>query len=178
MMQITSVQHLASPFFKGGLRGFKLLICNPLSPPSKEGGSKKRAINGCTLTSAAAKQKGFTLLEVLIAITLTALVLGNLFALQSQSKRLSFKAQTNLHKNINQRAFLNAAWISDRPSDTYLDELSQQSDYSVDKPVALKKPDLETQPLNFSLESFAVVNQQQEMIFTSVRFIASDVARK
>ena len=27
-----------SPFFKGGLRGFKLLIFNPLSPPSKEGG--------------------------------------------------------------------------------------------------------------------------------------------
>ena len=125
----------------------------------------------------AAKQQGFTLLEVLIAITLTALVLGSLFALQSQSKRLSYKAQMNLHKNINQRAYFNAAWISDRRLDSYMDELSQHSDYSVDHKSALKKPETQVKPINFSLESFAIVNQKNEVLLTSVRFQESNVSR-
>jgi len=77
------------------------------------------------------KNQGFTLLEVLVSITLTALVLGNLFALQSQSKRLSFKAQSSLARTINQRAYFNAAWISNRERDSYMDELSDLN-YSVD----------------------------------------------
>ncbi len=128
-------------------------------------------------TARTGKQQGFTLLEVLIAITLTALVLGNLFALQSQSKRLSFKAQMNLQKNINQRAYFNAAWLSSRQLDSYMDELSQDSDYSVDNTSALKKPETQSQPLNFSLESFTIVNQKNEVILTSVRFKESKVSR-
>ena len=125
----------------------------------------------------AAKQRGFTLLEVLIAITLTALVLGNLFALQSQSKRLSYKAQVNLQKNINQRAYFNAAWINDRQLDSYMDELSRHSDYSVNNKSALKKPETQVKPLNFSLESFAIVNQKNEVLLNSVRFKESNVSR-
>jgi len=34
------IQTSTSPFFKGGLKGVKQLVSNPLSPPSKEGGSE------------------------------------------------------------------------------------------------------------------------------------------
>lgn len=125
----------------------------------------------------AGKQQGFTLLEVLVAVTLTALVLGNLFALQSQSKRLSYKAQMNLQKNIKQRAYFNAAWISTSRLDSYMDKLSRNSDYSVDNKSALKKPETQVKPVNFSLESFAIVNQENEVILTSVRIKESNVLR-
>lgn len=124
------------------------------------------------------KNQGFTLLEVLISITLTALVLGNLFALQSQSKRLSFKAQSNLQKNINQRAYLNAAWISNRQLDSYMEELSRSAHYSVDKRVEVKKPETQTKPLKFALESFDIVNQHDEVILSSVRLKETGVSRK
>lgn len=124
------------------------------------------------------KQSGFTLLEVLISITLTALVLGNLFALQSQSKRLNFKAQTNLQKNINQRAYLNAVWINNLQLDSYMDELSQLTKYSVDNSKALKKPEAQSKPVNFSLESFDIVNQNNEVILSSVRLREKLVSRK
>ncbi|MDX2504215.1 MAG: prepilin-type N-terminal cleavage/methylation domain-containing protein [Gammaproteobacteria bacterium] len=122
------------------------------------------------------QQQGFTLLEVLIAITLTALVLGNLLALQSQSKRLSFKAQLNLQKNIEQRSYFNAAWINNRKLDSYMDKLSRRSDYSVDNNKTLKKPKTQTSPLNFSLEAFDIVNRENEAVLSSVRLKDSKVS--
>lgn len=114
------------------------------------------------------KNKGFTLLEVLVSITLTALVLGNIFALQSQSKRLNFKAQTNLLKTINQRAYLNVAWISNREEDAYLEELSE-SGFSVTNKEPLKKPEEQSKPIKYFLEAFDVVNADNNIILSSVR---------
>ena len=139
--------------------------------------AKSAAAKPTVAKPTAAKQRGFTLLEVLIAITLTALVLGNLFALQSQSKRLSYKAQMNLQKNIKQRSYFNAAWINSRQLDSYMDELSHHSDYSIDNKSVLKTPDSQAGPLNFSLESFAVVNQENEVLLSGVRFKESKVSR-
>lgn len=121
--------------------------------------------------------KGFTLLEVMVAITLTALVLGNLFALQSQSKKLSFKAQTSLAKTINQRAYLNAAWVSNRELDSYLDELSG-SGYTVANKKELKKPEQQTKPLKFSLQSFDIVDENKEVVLSSVRIKETIVSRQ
>ncbi len=120
------------------------------------------------------QQKGFTLLEVLVSITLTSLVLGNLFALQSQSKRLSFKAQTNMVKTINNRAYLNASWISNRDEDTYLAEMSD-SQLSISHKKTLKKPIDKTTPENYSLESFDIVDQNNEVLLTTVRIKESIV---
>jgi len=77
--------------------------------------------------------QGFTLLEVLIAVTLTAMVLGNLLALQSQSKRLAFKADNVLQKTINQRAYFNAAWVDSQQDSFYLDKLQADEIYSAEK---------------------------------------------
>ncbi|MCU7834265.1 MAG: prepilin-type N-terminal cleavage/methylation domain-containing protein [gamma proteobacterium symbiont of Taylorina sp.] len=123
------------------------------------------------------KNPGFTLLEVMVSITLTALVLGNLFALQSQSKQLSFKAQTNLARTINQRFYLNAAWISNHELDTYMDELSEL-EYTVDNKQTLIKPEKQSKALKYSLESFDIINAQKEVILSSVRMKKSIVNRQ
>ncbi len=112
--------------------------------------------------------QGFTLLEILVAITLTALVLGNLFVLQSQSKRLAFKAQTKLFNTINQRAYLNAAWLADQELDSYMDDLLPSA-YSIDNKRKLKNIVQNKQPLKFFLQSFDIVNEHREIILHSVR---------
>lgn len=122
------------------------------------------------------RPQGFTLLEVLVSITLTALVLGNLFALQSQSKRLSFKAQKHLSKTINNRAYLNASWISDKALDSYMDELSDL-DLSVGNKKRLTKPANKVSPKQYYLESFDIVDKNNEPILTSVRVKESIVDR-
>jgi hypothetical protein len=93
-----------------------------------------------------------------------------------KTKTFSFKAQTNLAKSINQRAYLNVSWISNRPAETYMNELAKER-FAIVHPVALKKPDNETQALKFSLESFEI-SDQQESILMSVRLIESNLARK
>jgi len=113
--------------------------------------------------------QGFTLLEVLIAVTLTAMVLGSLLALQSQSKRLAFKADAALQKTINQRAYFNAAWVDSRQDSFYLDKLQADEIYSADNAKALKKPEDQSKPLKFHLESFDIVDQQGDPILSSVR---------
>jgi len=130
------------------------------------------------ITKTITPQQGFTLLEVLVAITLTALVLGNLFVLQSQSKRLIFKAQTNLHKNIIQRAYFNAAWINNYQADSYLKELSQDSHYVVQNSSILKKTKEEAKPVNIFLESFEIHNQKSDLVLSSVRLKENEIFRK
>lgn len=121
--------------------------------------------------------QGFTLLEVLIAVTLTAMVLGNLLALQSQSKRLAFKAEAALQKNINQRAYFNAAWVDSRPGSLYLDKFQADETYSADNTKALKKPEAQSKPLKFYLESFDIVDKQGDPLLSGVRLKDSDLPK-
>ncbi len=141
-----------------------------------QGAPRSASGRTCHLTPTPSNNKGFTLLEVMVAITLTAMVLGNLFALQSQSKKLSFKAQTSLAKTINQRAYLNAAWISNRELDSYMDELTATG-YAVNNKKELKKPEEQTKPLKFSLQSFDIVDENKEVVLSSVRIKETTISR-
>ena len=51
-----------------------------------------------------AEQQGFTLLEVLVALTITGMVLGSLFALAAGSKQLAFRSGESLDVAIEARA--------------------------------------------------------------------------
>ena len=50
---------------------------------------------------------GFTLLEVIVALTITGFVLGSLFTLVAGSKQLSWRSQQSLVRAINARAQIN-----------------------------------------------------------------------
>jgi len=54
---------------------------------------------------------GFTLLEVLVAITLTAMVLGSFIALQSSSHKLQYKSMQKIQHNLALKAAFNRAWL-------------------------------------------------------------------
>ena len=138
--------------------------------------NKKRNRNRNRNRNKPNRNKGFTLLEVMVAITLTALVLGNLLALQSQSSKLSFKAQKSLSKVLQQRAYLNAAWLSDRQNDHFLDEFSD-SGFSLDKKSALKKPKEQGKATKVSLESFTLVDKNDQVLLQSVRTRKTNASR-
>ena len=58
-------------------------------------------------------QRGFTLLEVLVALTITSLVLGALLTLSAGSKRLALTAERSLHDSMALRAAVLAAQLDD-----------------------------------------------------------------
>lgn len=55
------------------------------------------------------KAQGFTLLEVLLAVTITGLVLGSLFTLLASSKQLAWRTADNLYETIKMRQAVNIA---------------------------------------------------------------------
>jgi len=55
--------------------------------------------------------KGFTLIEVLVALTITGFLLGGLFSLVAGSKRLSYRAEDALAQSLRQRAAFNMALL-------------------------------------------------------------------
>ena len=109
-------------------------------------------------------QTGFTLLEVLVAITLTGLVMGSLFSLQSQSSKLGFRSMQAIDKIVNQRAALNLAWINTDMIDTL--------DYNVDNQKELPAPEVLEGKINsktLSLESFDLLDANGNVVHSSVR---------
>ena len=114
------------------------------------------------------RSNGFTLLEVLIAITLTGLVMGSLFAMQSQNKQLTFRSITALDRITEQRALINAAWIGLKQE--------QQKNYYIENTQMVAIPeDLESQQsyiksFKFQLESLDITDSSHQVLFSTMRF--------
>ena len=67
------------------------------------------------LDATRARSRGFTLIEVVVALTITGFLLGGLFTLVGGSKRLSWRAEAALGKSLQQRAAWDFA-LRDVPS--------------------------------------------------------------
>ena len=114
-------------------------------------------------------QYAFTLLEVLISITLSSLVLGSLFVLQSNSSKLAFKANNQIDKNLALQAALNTALLT-RDSNAFFAETLKETHYKISNISALQKPPNQAKRLNWQLEKFDIVDEQNNILISSIRF--------
>ena len=115
------------------------------------------------------KSSGFTLLEVLIAITLTGLVMGSLFALQSQNKKLSVRSLDALKKITAQRAQINSAWID--VTDYHNSNYQVNNITTLAIPEQLQQPTTNSNNFKFRLESVDITNTSNEILFSTTRII-------
>ncbi len=108
-------------------------------------------------------RQGFTLLEILIAITLAAMVLGSVFVLQSQSKQLVFRSQTKIYESLELRAALNNAHLPNAPK-----RLTNQ--FHIANAHILEKPEEQSTAIRWQLEQFDLLDQQGNVMLSSIRF--------
>ena len=99
------------------------------------------------------KARGFTLIEVMVALTITGFLLGGLFALVAGSKRLSSRAETALARSLQQRAAFNAALLDNDFADLDSFLSTASADYRVVELDELEFPDRQTQPLPYALQA-------------------------
>jgi prepilin-type N-terminal cleavage/methylation domain-containing protein len=114
------------------------------------------------------RSNGFTLLEVLIAITLTGLVMGSLFAMQSQNKQLTFRSLAALDRITEQRALINAAWIGlkqEQQKNYYI-----ENSKIVDIPETLENQQGYIKSLKFQLQSLDITDSSHQVLFSTMRF--------
>ena len=115
------------------------------------------------------RQKGFTLLEILIAMTLSSLVLGSLFVLQSNSSRLAFRADQKIDENISLRAALNTALLM-TDKQNFIAETLNDGSYHIANISLLEQPETQSDMIKWRLEKFDIIDNQANTLISSIRF--------
>ena len=119
-------------------------------------------------------QRGFTMLEVIVALTITAMVLGSLFALAAGSKQLAFRSGQSLNAAIAQRAKINFALLEDEYADVEIaiddERFRIRADEYLD-PVARK-----TDAIIYKLQHFEVIDERSDEAVHGTRWIKLELA--
>ena len=66
------------------------------------------------------RSSGFTLLEVMVALTITAMALGALFGVIGGNKRLAWRAEDVLVQSMQVRSLINVAQLNDGQGEVFL----------------------------------------------------------
>jgi prepilin-type N-terminal cleavage/methylation domain-containing protein len=120
-------------------------------------------------------EQGFTLLEVLIALTITAMVLGGLFALAAGSKQLAVRTQDTLAETAAARAAVNFAMLDNQFRD--IQPVFSEVRFNTESGGLLEDPPRRTQPMNDLLESYQLIHSETGEQISGVRWVRSDLPR-
>lgn len=119
------------------------------------------------------KQSGFTILEVLLALAITALALGSIMSLSAGSKRLAFKAEENLNEILFLRAALNVGLLQ-RKSDYPKYPTNYAEKITIDSSALIDKVPRQTRPIQYALETYQINEKQSngkpEILLDGIRW--------
>ncbi len=118
-------------------------------------------------------QMGFTLLEVIVALTITGFVLGGLFSLVGGSKKLSWRSEESLVQATRVRAAINFALLENDYSDVEL--ILRDDSYRVRALEVLEDPERKTQASVYGFQAYEVVNRERDEVVTGSRWIRLDL---
>jgi prepilin-type N-terminal cleavage/methylation domain-containing protein len=104
------------------------------------------------------KTKGFTLLESIVALTITGFLLGGLFSLIAGSKELSFRAVGHLSRSLELRTISNFSILQDGYNE--IESILGNDRFNVEEAYELSAPVRKTQPMNHSLKAFEVTDSE------------------
>lgn len=100
------------------------------------------------------QQRGFTLLEVIVAMALTGFVLGSLFALVGGSKQLSWRSEASLLQATRLRAASSFALLQDEYSD--VEPILEDDSFQIQALGLLEPPERQTEATLHQLEVFEI----------------------
>lgn len=121
------------------------------------------------------RQSGFTLLEVIMALTITGFVLGSLFSLVGGSKKLSWRSEESLISAAHLRAASNFALLENEYHDVEL--ILQDNSYEIRALDVLEEPLRKTQVSRINLQGFEIINTQTDEFVTGSRWIQLELAQ-
>ena len=120
--------------------------------------------------SPAPTQQGFTLLEVVVALTITGMVLGSLFTLAGGSKQLAFRSGESLHAAIQARAAINFALLQDEYRE--VEEIMEGAErFDIRAEDYLEFPPRKTQETTFKLQTYSVTDEETDEASMGTRWV-------
>jgi prepilin-type N-terminal cleavage/methylation domain-containing protein len=130
-----------------------------------------------TVLDKAAKknQRGFTLLEVIVALAITGFVLGGLFSLVAGSKQLTWRSEDNLLRATQIRAASNFALLENDYDE--VEEILRNDNYRIHAMDLLDVPERKTQATTNAIQEFQIDFDEREESFIGYRWVDLDTVR-
>lgn len=119
--------------------------------------------------SSAPRNQGFTLLEVMVALTITSLVLGGLFSLAAGSKQLAVRTQSTLQDTMAARAQINFSLLQNEYRD--IEPILNNTRYQTQANDVLEDVLRRTAPMNDLLQSYQIIDRDTDEVIDGVRWI-------
>jgi len=113
--------------------------------------------------------RGFTLLEVMVALTITGMALGGLFGVIAGNKKLAWQSEASLARTMQIRALLNYSQLDDERGDIFID--LQNSDLLLSTGMELEPPERKTQASTLALKQYEVVDEFGEVFSTGTHWV-------
>jgi len=114
-------------------------------------------------------QKGFTLLEVLVAMTITGMALGGLFGVIAGNKRLAWSSEESLVETMQTRSLINFSQLNDEMGEVYID--FENENLFIDSGYELEVPERKTQASPHVLRQYEVIDEYGELITTGTYWV-------
>lgn len=121
-------------------------------------------------TSLSTKEtRGFTLLEVIVALAITGFVLGSLFSLVGGSKQLTWRSQDSLLRAMELRAVTNFALLQDEYRE--VEPILENDRYTILSREELEAPERKTQPTVYALQAYEILDEERDETIAGTRWI-------
>jgi prepilin-type N-terminal cleavage/methylation domain-containing protein len=122
--------------------------------------------------SSPANAKGFTLLEVMVALTITGLALGGLFGVIAGSKRLAWRAEDALVHSSQVRSLINFSQLNDEQGEVFISfENDALNLYTGTK---LEMPERKTMATNEELRSYEITDENGDVVAKGTYWMVPD----
>ena len=122
-----------------------------------------------------AVQSGFTLLEVLLALTICAIALASLFSVIAGSKQLTFRAKDALQQSIELRQLVSLSLLVDEAGELLVPP--EDSDLEIDLiPDELEVPDRKTATTTETIYQYEIDDPDGNVVLSGTYWVTLEEA--
>lgn len=114
-------------------------------------------------------ERGFTLLEVIVALAITGFVLGGLFTLLGSSKQLSLRSVDSLRETADLRAAVNFALLENEFNE--VEPVLQDERFDIRPGDLLEDPIRKTAGTTEALQSFEIIDTRRNQTINGTRWV-------
>ena len=118
---------------------------------------------------------GFTLLEVMVALTITGMALGGLFSVIAGNKRLAWNSEQALVRSMHVRSLINFSQLNNTRGEIAVDFVSPE--FSLRTELEMETPPRKTMATLQALEAYDVVDAAGEVVAQGSYWVELDLPR-
>lgn len=117
--------------------------------------------------------RGFTLLEVLVALTITGMALGGLFGVVAGNKRLAWSSERALLGSMQVRSLINFTQLNDERGEITID--FENTALQLDDELEFDVPARKTMGTTLALRGYEIRDENDEIITTGSHWVILDL---